>query len=118
MIFSSFRIIIHQAAQKQDLALCFRAAGVVHHLVYGVLENIIGCLYDENADSISAISILTENIRQRLAKANLPARLKDLNLTMEQLATIAEDAGQMDIMTMLPRSMTTDELFELMKLAY
>lgn len=75
-------------------------------------------LCDENADSISAISLLTENIRQRLAKANLPARLKDLNLTMEQLATIAEDAGQMDIMTMLPRSMTTDELFELMKLAY
>ena len=75
-------------------------------------------LCDENADSVSAISLLTENIRQRLAKANLPARLKDLNLTMEQLATIAEDAGQMDIMTMLPRSMTTDELFELMKLAY
>lgn len=65
-----------------------------------------------------AVQSFTENIRQKIAKANLPVRLKELNLTMEQLATCAEDAGQLDIMTMLPRSMTTDELFELMKQAY
>lgn len=66
----------------------------------------------------AAAQSFAEKIRQNLAKANLPTRLKDLNLTMEQLASSAEDAGQLDIMTMLPRSMTTDELFELMKQAY
>lgn len=66
----------------------------------------------------AAAQSFAEKIRQKLAKANLPTRLKDLNLTMEQLASTAEDAGQLDIMTMLPRSMTTDELFELMKQAY
>lgn len=73
---------------------------------------------DEKPSRDEAVQSFTENIRQKIAKANLPVRLKELNLTMEQLATCAEDAGQLDIMTMLPRSMTTDELFELMKQAY
>lgn len=73
---------------------------------------------DEKLSRNEAVQSFTENIRQKIAKANLPVRLKELNLTMEQLATCAEDAGQLDIMTMLPRSMTTDELFELMKQAY
>ncbi len=73
---------------------------------------------DEKLSRGEAVQSFTENIRQKIAKANLPVRLKELNLTMEQLATCAEDAGQLDIMTMLPRSMTTDELFELMKQAY
>lgn len=73
---------------------------------------------DEKLSRDEAVQSFPENIRQKIAKANLPVRLKELNLTMEQLATCAEDAGQLDIMTMLPRSMTTDELFELMKQAY
>lgn len=73
---------------------------------------------DENLSRNDAVQNFAENIRQKIAKANLPVRLKELNLTMEQLAVSAEDAGQLDIMTMLPRSMTTDELFELMKQAY
>lgn len=73
---------------------------------------------DEKLSRDETVQSFTENIRQKIAKANLPVRLKELNLTMEQLATCAEDAGQLDIMTMLPRSMTTDELFELMKQAY
>lgn len=73
---------------------------------------------DEKLSRDEAVQSFTENIRKKIAKANLPVRLKELNLTMEQLATCAEDAGQLDIMTMLPRSMTTDELFELMKQAY
>ena len=72
----------------------------------------------EGISQENCVQAFAENIRQRLAKQNLPVRLKDLNLTMEQLATAAEDAGQLDVMTMLPRSMTTDDLFELMKLAY
>ena len=72
----------------------------------------------EGISQENCVQVFAENIRQRLAKQNLPVRLKDLNLTMEQLATAAEDAGQLDVMTMLPRSMTTDDLFELMKLAY
>lgn len=73
---------------------------------------------EENVKKEDAVQALSENIRQSIARANLPTRLKDLNLSMEQLAISAEDAGQLDVMSYLPRSMTTDELFELMKQAY
>lgn len=72
----------------------------------------------ENTTREEIIRSFAENIRQRLAKVNLPTRLKDLNLTMEQLATIAEDAGSLDLMNTLPRSMSIDDLFEMLKKAY
>ena len=62
--------------------------------------------------------MFAENIRQRLAKANLPVRLKELSLSIEQLALAAEDAGQLDLVNTLQRSMSADDLFELIKQAY
>jgi alcohol dehydrogenase len=59
-----------------------------------------------------------ENIRQRLALAGLPTRLKDLSLTIEQLALAAEDIGQLDFMNGLPRSMNADDLFAIIKQAF
>lgn len=70
----------------------------------------------DSSDEI--VSSFSDNIRQRLAKANLPTRLKDLSISIEQLALAAEDAGNLDLITSLPRSMTTDDLFDLIKLAY
>ena len=72
----------------------------------------------EDVVAEDAAHAYAENIRQRLAKANLPARLKDLQLSVEQLALAAEDAGQIEIINKLPRSMTADDLFDLVKLAY
>ncbi len=71
----------------------------------------------ESKDDV-IVSDFAENIRQRLAKANLPTRLKDLSLTIEQLSLAAEDAGQLSIVNMLPRSMTADDLFDLIKKVY
>jgi alcohol dehydrogenase class IV len=65
-----------------------------------------------------AVSGFAANIRQRLAKVNLPARLKDLSISIEQLSLAVEDAGQLELMNTLPRSMTTDDLFDMIKLAY
>ncbi len=73
---------------------------------------------DENLSADEAAQAFADDIRQRLAKANLPTRLKDLSLSIDQLALVAEDAGQLDIMNSLPRSMTTDELFDILKMAY
>ncbi len=72
----------------------------------------------EGATSEEIVQEFIENIRQRIAKANLPARLKDLSLSIEQLALAAEDAGQLDIVNTLPRSMTSDDLFALIKTAF
>ena len=68
-----------------------------------------------NEDAAHAFA---ENIRQRIAKANLPARLKDLSISLEQLALAAEDAGQLDVVNSLPRSMNSDDLFGLIKTAF
>lgn len=65
-----------------------------------------------------AVNALAEYVRQHLAKANLPARLKDLSVTMEQLALVAEDASSLELINSLPRSMTSDDLFDLIKLAF
>lgn len=73
---------------------------------------------NENDDDAQAASILAETIRQKIAKANLPARLKDLNLQIEQLALAVEDASSLEFVNTLPRSMSSDNLFELIKAAY
>ncbi|MBP5283321.1 MAG: iron-containing alcohol dehydrogenase [Treponema sp.] len=70
----------------------------------------------EESDDICAA--FADNMRQRIAKANLPARLKELSISIEQLTLAIEDAGKLELMNSLPRSMTTDNLFELIKLAY
>lgn len=64
------------------------------------------------------IDALLEEIRTKIALANLPARLKELSVSIEQLALCAEDAGSLEIMNGLSRSMTSDDLFELIKQAY
>lgn len=72
----------------------------------------------EDTEDPAAVSALIEYVRQHLAKANLPTRLKELSVTMEQLAMVAEDAGHLEIMNALPRSMTADDLFDLLKQAF
>ena len=65
-----------------------------------------------------AVALLAERIRHWIALANLPARLKDLSLTLEQFTIAAEDAGQLELMSGMPCSMGTDDLFNLMKRAF
>lgn len=59
-----------------------------------------------------------DDIRRRLALAGLPTRLKDLGLSIDQLVPAAEDAAALDLMNYIPRAMSSDDLFDLMKQAY
>ncbi|MBQ4378339.1 MAG: iron-containing alcohol dehydrogenase [Treponema sp.] len=82
-----------------------------------ILAKKMGIAQPEQSDE-EAAHAFAESIRQRIAKANLPARLKDLSVSLEQLALAAEDAGQLDIVNNLPRSMNSDDLFGMIKTAY
>ncbi len=73
---------------------------------------------EDSTDDAKAASDLSEFVRKELASSNLPARLKDLNLTLEQLSLAAEDAGKTEFINSLPRSMSSDDLFALIKTAY
>lgn len=81
------------------------------------LSRILRCC-DEEASQEEAVNALIEYIRQKIAIANLPTRLKDLRLTIEQLSLAVEDISQIDLVHSLPRSMTTDDLFDFIKAAY
>lgn len=59
-----------------------------------------------------------DDIRRRLALAGIPTRLKDLSLSIDQLVPAAEDAAALDMMNYIPRAMSSDELFDLIKQAY
>ena len=72
----------------------------------------------EETSGAEAANSLTEYIRGKLGIANLPTRLKDLGLTIEQLSLAVEDVGQTNLINNLPRSMSTDELFDFVKMAY
>ena len=72
----------------------------------------------DTSSNEAAVSALTETIRSKIAAANLPARLKDLSVSIEQLALAAEDAAKLDCMNAMPRSMTADDLFDIIKQAF
>ena len=72
----------------------------------------------EEVTGEDAAKQFTEYVRQKIAKAALPTRLKDLNLTIEQLSLPVEDIKAVNLINNLPRSMTTDDLFDFVKLAY
>lgn len=59
-----------------------------------------------------------DEIRRRLALSGIPTRLKDLSLTIDQLVPVVEDAISLDIMNYIPRALSNDELFDLLKQAY
>ena len=39
-------------------------------------------------------------------------------MSIEQLSLVAEDGSKLELMSSLPRSMTSDDLFDLIKQAY
>lgn len=69
-------------------------------------------------DSSECAKAAVDDIRRRLALAGLPTRLKDLGLTIDQLVPAAEDASALDLMNYIPRAMSSDDLFDLIKQAY
>ncbi len=78
-----------------------------------LLNNINQDVSDEEA-----ISGLSEVIRNKIAVTNLPARLKDISISMEQLALVAENTEQLSGMYSFSRSMSADDVFEIIKSAF
>lgn len=61
---------------------------------------------------------LISDVKQRLEEEKIPTKLQDLDLSVDKLAMAAEDCGGLDLINTLPRSMTTDDLFNILKKAY
>ena len=69
-------------------------------------------------DTAEVAKAAIDDIRRRLALAGLPTRLKDLSLSIDQLVPVSEDAAALDVMNYIPRALSSDDLFDLIKQAY
>ncbi len=57
-------------------------------------------------------------VRRQLSVANLPMRLKDIELSIESLVPVAQDAASLSFISYLPRPLSSSGIFELIKEAY
>ena len=57
-------------------------------------------------------------VRRILGSLGLPTRLRDFDLNLDDMVDVAGTARSFDLMNYLPRSVSTEDLYELLKLAY
>lgn len=74
--------------------------------------------FGEELSKEEKIKAFADFIREQMAKDNLPSRLKELSVPLETLALAVEDATKTEYTNFLPRAITNEELFELLKAAY
>jgi alcohol dehydrogenase len=73
---------------------------------------------NDNVSPDEAADLLAENIRGRIARARLPARIKELSVSIEQIAASVNDAMQLDFIPFYAKPVTADSLFDLVKKAF
>jgi alcohol dehydrogenase class IV len=59
-----------------------------------------------------------EVVRRFLGSLGLPTRLRDFDVNLDDMVDVAGTARSYDLMNYLPRSVSTEDLYELLKLAY
>lgn len=59
-----------------------------------------------------------EAVRRLLGTLGLPARLRDFDLNLDDMVDIAGTARSFDMMNYLPRAISTEDLYELIKAAF
>lgn len=82
---------------------------------------IVAKLLGEETDGISSIDasrLAVEAIQRKIAELQFPARLRDLNLKLEDMIDIASTARSYDMMNHNPRIASIEELYEIIKEAY
>lgn len=81
----------------------------------------LGRMLDVDTRGVEPLAVAKtaiEEIRRYLVQANLPTRLTDIGLSIEQLVAISEDAVSLSFMNYIPKPMRSDDVFELLKQAY
>jgi alcohol dehydrogenase class IV len=81
---------------------------------------IAGILGEETAgiSTIDASKKGVEAVRRLIGSLQLPTRLRDFDLNLDDMVDITNNARSFDMMNYLPRMASNEELFELIKKAY
>ena len=72
----------------------------------------------EDLPTVEAAERTIETVRNLIASLELPMRLRDFDLSLENMVDVAEIAHGFDLMNQLPRVASTDDLYEVLKAAF
>ncbi len=84
------------------------------------LTTIAGYLGEDVSDTapVEGAARAVEAVRRVIGSLSLPTRLRDFDLNLDEMVDIAGIARNFDMMNYLPRSISTEDLYELIKSAY
>jgi len=84
------------------------------------LTALAGLLGEESAGAspVEGAGLAVEAVRRILGSLGLPIRLRDFDLNLDDMVEAASTARAFDMMNYLPRSVSAEELYELLKSAY
>ncbi len=81
----------------------------------------IGRLFGEEVQeytSVDAANKTIESIRTLIASLKLPTRLRDFDLQLDDMVDVVEIAHSFDMMNYLPRTVSTEDLYDIVKSAF
>ncbi len=82
------------------------------------VARMLGESMPEGGDAAETSKRGVQEIRRRLAEADLPIRLKDIDFTIESMVPVSEDAAKLYFMNYNPRPMSNHDIFEIIKQAF
>jgi alcohol dehydrogenase len=82
-----------------------------------VVARYLGEEVDEEAP-VEGAGRAVEAVRRIIGSLGLPTRLRDFDLNLDDMVDIAGIARNFDMMNYLPRSISAEDLYELIKSAY
>jgi alcohol dehydrogenase len=84
------------------------------------LAAVAGFLGEEVSSSapVEGAARAVEAVRRILGSLGLPTRLRDFDLNLDDMVEAASTASGFDMMNYLPRSISAEDLYELLKSAY
>lgn len=72
----------------------------------------------ENLSTVEAALKAIENIKKMVLKLQLPIRLNEFELNKDDLITVADDAKKFEMINYIPRSCSSEELYEILLTSY
>ena len=81
----------------------------------------IGRLLGEELQELTAVDAANktiESIRTLIASLKLPTRLREFDLQLDDMVDVVEIAHSFDMMNYLPRTVSTEDLYDIVKSAF
>jgi alcohol dehydrogenase len=81
----------------------------------------VAFLLGETQEGVSvaeSANFAVDNIRRRMGALKVPARLKEFNLSLDRLVTVAESARNLEFVAFTPWTVSAEDTFDILKQAF